>query len=144
MTAPSLMRWLSDGQNGFAPADGAEIMKVVIRLNAVLPYPLVIYNAEMKQGVSSMELGAIGEPLSFVMRTQIRILNGFIRTASAEIRLRIPRKPLANAEVMERVGFRHGLDEIAAFRLLAGAGSISYALFSEWRLSSGIVRSATQ
>ena len=120
-------------------------MRAIQQLAIELPCPLVIYNTEVEQELlEGIETDTLGEPLSFVIRTQMRLLNGFVRVASPAILSRISRIPLTNSEVMERVRYRYELDEIKTFRLLAGAESVSCTLFLEWKLTRGIIKNAMQ
>ena len=85
-----------------------------------------------------------GVPSSFVLRTQARLLNGFLRTAAPNILSRIPRIPLTKSEVKERLVHRYERDERRCFLLLAQNGSISCTLFIEWGLTRAIIKSALQ
>ena len=86
----------------------------------------------------------MGVPASFILRTQMRLVNGFLCVASPQILARIPRIPLSKMEVKERLRNRYELDERYGLLLLASQGSISCTLFSEWSLSRAVIKSALQ
>ena len=131
MNCGRLQNWLNDGAYRYSPAKGSEIVALLRQLAGVLTCPLIIQCAEAEQYSSGGEWGEAGVPSSFIMRTQARLLHGFLRTASPQKLPRIPRIPLDKTEATQRLMHRFECDERRSFLLLAKSGSISCTLFVE-------------
>ena len=144
MICDNLHDWLTDGIYRFSSAAGPGIVDLLHQLAGILLCPLIIQCAEAEQYSGGVEWDEAGVPSSFILRTQVRLLNGFLSAASPQVLSRIPRIPLTKSEVKERLLHRYECDERLCFLLLAQQGSISCTLFIEWRLTRAIIKSALQ
>ena len=144
LTRSKVSRRLDEGEGRFASNAGAEIMLAIQTLAGELPCPLIIYNTEQEMFPGDVEWDAEGNPSSFLRRTQVRLVNGFLRITTPDLCARIPHIPLSNEEVMERIRYKYEQDEAQGLRLLSDQGSISCTLFSEWRLSRAVIKCTLQ
>ena len=144
MTCDRLQDWLKEGKYSFSSAAGPGIVALLHQLADIMPCPLIIQCTETEQYTNGGEWDEAGEPSSYILRTQARLLNGFLRTASPQILSRIPRIPLNKAEVKERLAHRYENDERRGLLMLAKGGSISCTLFIEWGLTRAMIKSALQ
>ena len=105
---------------------------------------MIIFNTDYENYNRVQGWDILHDPPSFIERPKIRLINGFVRTAPEEILARIPRILLSKAEVAERIRHQYEIDEARGFKVLAQKGSVSCALFLEWRLSRAIIKNAPQ
>ena len=143
-TCDRLQDWFSDGAYHFSSAAGSGVVALLYQLAEILPCPLIIQSTDADQYTGGQEWDEAGVPSSFVLRTQVRLLNGFLRTALPQTLSRVPRIPLTKSEVKERLRHRFETDERRCLLLLAKNDSISSTLFIEWGLTRAVIKSALQ
>ena len=140
LTCARLTRWLNEGHFGFTSPAGVEIVSQLQRLAVDLPCPLIIYNIDEEQYAMEVEWDTSDVLPSFIARTKLQLINGFLAIATPGVLSRIPRIPLSKNEVMERVRFQYETDENAGLLLLSSQGSVSCTLYHEWKLSRAIIK----
>ena len=141
LTVSRLLRWFNEGDLSLQSAAAPAIAEALAGIARVLPCPLFINSLEENETFPEA-WDTPGDPASYNARTRYRLSAFVLRGIPKDNRARIPRIPLTNQEIKERLRALYERDERKVFDILASRGSLSSTIFINWRLTRPIIRQA--
>ena len=123
-----LLRWFNEGRFELKSAFGASLILISHGLASIIPCHMIVTSGGGETCRSGdLELGAVGCPAGIVANTRNRMISRIMRLKRKQSHnsWRVPRIPLKQEGVAERIKNRYENVEIQAFEILAHKGSFS-------------------